>query len=580
MPLPSAVVAALPASRGRRDSRQWRPPASAADQAVEAALRWWRCARSPSPAPAPAPRAPRRLRVAEAELAAELLHGAAILGGQERSRMFIGVLLDACSGRARSVLSSVPSSSSRSDRSSPQGLAWGPGTMPAISGSTPGGASGVWARRSLAPRHASGSSASAGLAARAHDRVCCGDVPGTCHAPMRGRTGAETTGQPRAPTPRSAEPRSRSYQPQEAARAGDPDGSGPYGRIAATCRPSRPSSPAGSSCKSGGRVLAVAAAGRQALRRAGLAVVGRGHRPPRPRCCAAFARPARRPAPPLLVSQRRNLRDARAVEGRAVRAPSRQLRRTASWSNTTLTGLSPDQRVLRRASRRAAAPAFASAPSAPGPSASSPRSPRARAAPASCRCRTSRTAACSMPSRRSTPRVHPHGRPALLQPHRRRRGRSRPMMGRFRRSLDRVLSQEHQALLLPPHADRLHVGRPRLRPRRLRRQLAHARRRARLLRHRHAALPAAARRANADGPIAQVFDIGRVRFLMTDAPLGTAARPAHDARPAAVRVAARGAGPRGRATRCRCVVWVNPVPWITPRRRRRGLGPVRRRAAR
>ncbi len=69
---------------------------------------------------------------------------------------------------------------------------------------------------------------------------------------------------------------------------------------------------------------------------------------------------------------------------------------------------------------------------------------------------------------------------------------------------------------------------------------------------------------NADGPIAQTFDIGRVRFLMTDArserlpPASVAARRPAD------RVAARRTRPRAQPTTVPLLVWVNPVPWITP----------------
>lgn len=135
------------------------------------------------------------------------------------------------------------------------------------------------------------------------------------------------------------------------------------------------------------------------------------------------------------------------------------------------------------------------------------------------------------------------------------------LLARFRRALDRVLSQEHQALFYrrtplvymwddhdfgPNDADSRSPTRTAARtyyaedvP--------------------HYPLPLAPAH---DGPIAQSFDIGRVRFLVTDArserleSAGTLLGPAQKAWLLAEL-------DRAAAERAPLVVWVNPVPWIT-----------------
>lgn len=146
-----------------------------------------------------------------------------------------------------------------------------------------------------------------------------------------------------------------------------------------------------------------------------------------------------------------------------------------------------------------------------------------------------------------------------------------PLMGRFRRALDRVLSQEHQALLYrrtplvyvwddhdygPDEADGTSSTRDAARayyatdvP--------------------HYPLPLG---ANADGPLAQTFDIGRVRFLVTDARSDRlpAQRTLLGQRQFAWLLEELG---RAAADRVPLVVWVNPVPWIIADGDSQGWGP-------
>jgi alkaline phosphatase D len=135
------------------------------------------------------------------------------------------------------------------------------------------------------------------------------------------------------------------------------------------------------------------------------------------------------------------------------------------------------------------------------------------------------------------------------------------LLGRFRRALDRVLSQEHQALFYrrtplvymwddhdygPNDADSRSPTRTAARtyyaqdvP--------------------HYPLPLC---PAADGPICQAFDIGRVRFLVTDA-------RSERLEPAGTLLGTRQKAwlleefERAVADRAPLVVWVNPVPWIT-----------------
>lgn len=143
-----------------------------------------------------------------------------------------------------------------------------------------------------------------------------------------------------------------------------------------------------------------------------------------------------------------------------------------------------------------------------------------------------------------------------------RRVRDRFLLELFRRALDRVLSQEYQALLYrrtpivymwddhdygPDDSDSRSPTRDAARtyystdvP--------------------HYPLPLAPK---ADGPIAQTFDIGRVRFLMTDA-------RSERLPPALTLLGSRQVTwlfeelDRAAADRVPLLVWVNPVPWITP----------------
>jgi alkaline phosphatase D len=136
-----------------------------------------------------------------------------------------------------------------------------------------------------------------------------------------------------------------------------------------------------------------------------------------------------------------------------------------------------------------------------------------------------------------------------------------PLMGRFRRSLDRVLSQEHQALLYrrtpivymwddhdygPDEAD-------------WRSPTRDAARAYYATDVPHYPLPLG---ANADGPITQQFDIGRVRFLVTDA--RSERRPAERTLLGLQQFAwLLDQLGRAAADRVPLVAWVNPVPWIT-----------------
>ena len=146
-----------------------------------------------------------------------------------------------------------------------------------------------------------------------------------------------------------------------------------------------------------------------------------------------------------------------------------------------------------------------------------------------------------------------------------------PMTARFRRSLDRVLSQEHQALFYRRTPivymwDDHDYGRDNSDARSPPRDAARAYYAVDVP---HYPLPLG---ANADGPISQVFDIGRVRVLVTD--------PRSERVPgertmlgqaqfawmlAELERAARDGTP--------LVAWVNPVPWITTDTDPEGWGP-------
>lgn len=136
-----------------------------------------------------------------------------------------------------------------------------------------------------------------------------------------------------------------------------------------------------------------------------------------------------------------------------------------------------------------------------------------------------------------------------------------PLMARFRRSLDRVLSQEHQALFYrrTPIAymwDDHDYGRDDSDGTSPTRDAARAYYATDIP---HYPLPLS---ANADGPIAQVFDIGRVRFLLTD--VRSERKPAERTM-LGTRQFAWLLEELGKAAtdRVALVAWVNPVPWIT-----------------
>ena len=185
--------------------------------------------------------------------------------------------------------------------------------------------------------------------------------------------------------------------------------------------------------------------GAQAPRRAGVAADRARSPTARPWCTPAFAErhgaraapagraggaiwPTPRPSPGWPRPRRRSA-TARRTVGRL----------SCSRGSTRRPSTSPG-------SAPAAAPWPASAPSAPGRSASSPPSRRVPAAPAWCRCRTSRTAASSPPSPRSIPTCSSTWATCTTTTSPGRPGRSSALAGLFRRGLDRVLSQERQAL--------------------------------------------------------------------------------------------------------------------------------------
>jgi len=139
--------------------------------------------------------------------------------------------------------------------------------------------------------------------------------------------------------------------------------------------------------------------------------------------------------------------------------------------------------------------------------------------------------------------------------------RSPAVVARFRRALDRVMAQEYQALLYrnTPLAyvwDDHDYGPDDADSRSGTRDSARAFYAVDVPHYRLPLSPAA------DGPIAQTFDIGRVRFVMTDV------------RSERLPTAGEMLGPRQKAwllaeldraaaDRVPLVVWVNPVPWIT-----------------
>ncbi len=275
------------------------------------------------------------------------------------------------------------------------------------------------------------------------------------------------------------------------------------------------------------------------------------------------------PAPALLLSERRDLSDARPVDGKAVAAPSRSHARRVVVTYA-LTGLTPDREyfggyvpgggtVVRFRTFGAGPFGFT-------------------AAFASCAGGTRLVPMSHVSNSRVFDAI------AALDPHvfihmgdlhyYNITGPARPLaplLGRFRRALDRVLSQEHQALLYrrtpivymwddhdygPDEADGNSPTRDAARayyatdvP--------------------HYPLPIG---GDAEGPLAQRFDIGRVRFLVTDARSDRlpAQKTLLGQRQFAWLLDELG---RAASERVPLVVWVNPVPWIIHDGDAQGWGP-------
>lgn len=145
------------------------------------------------------------------------------------------------------------------------------------------------------------------------------------------------------------------------------------------------------------------------------------------------------------------------------------------------------------------------------------------------------------------------------------------MAARFRRSLDRVLSQEHQALFYRRTPivymwDDHDYGRDNSDATSPTRDGVRAFYATDVP---HYGLPLA---GDAGGPIAQVFDIGRVRFLVTD---GRSERLPAEKTMLGQRQFAWMLDQLGRAAREQVplIAWVNPVPWITADDDPEGWGP-------
>lgn len=263
--------------------------------------------------------------------------------------------------------------------------------------------------------------------------------------------------------------------------------------------------------------------------------------------------------PPLLVSPRRDLSGARPALGRAILAPSRRYEKRTVVA-FALTGLAPNQEYFAgfRADggTRVRFRTFGDGPFS------------FTAAFASCAGGTRVVPMSHISNSRVFDAV------AELDPHvfihmgdlhyYNLIGAARPvepLMARFRRSLDRVLSQEHQALLYRRTPivymwDDHDYGRDESDGDSPTRDAARAYYATDIP---HYPLPLG---PNADGPIAQVFDIGRVRFLVTD--VRSERKPA-DKTMLGMRQFQWLFEELGRAAaeRTPLVVWVNPVPWIT-----------------
>ncbi len=274
---------------------------------------------------------------------------------------------------------------------------------------------------------------------------------------------------------------------------------------------------------------------------------------------AAFERLAG-PVPPLLVSDRRDLGGARAVEGRAVRTPSRSRpgRVVVEYALVNLAsnreyfgGFQTGSGTLVRF-RTFGTGAFSFT-----------------AAFASCAGGTRIVPLSHVSNSRVFDAI------AALDPHvfihmgdfhyYNITGAARPLeplMGQFRLALDSVLSQEHQALFYRRTPivymwDDHDYGVNDSDGKSPTRDAARAYYATDVP---HYPLPIG---PNADGPISQVFDIGRVRFLVTDA---RSERLPDEHTMLGLRQFKWLIDELGRAVadRVPLVVWVNPVPWIAP----------------
>lgn len=280
--------------------------------------------------------------------------------------------------------------------------------------------------------------------------------------------------------------------------------------------------------------------------------------------------PSRPPVPlPLLVSTARDLANARAVEGRVTAAPSRRrLERTVI--EFRIDGLAPATEYFvgfrEHSGTRGRFRTFGRGPFS------------FTAAFASCAGGTRVVPMSHVSNSRvfdAIAAIDPHvfihmgdlhyynitGAPRPLA----------PMTARFRRSLDRVLSQEHQALLYRRTPivymwDDHDYGRDNSDAASPTREAARA---FYAVDVPHYPLPLA---PEADGPIAQVFDIGRVRFLVTD---GRSERVPAQRTMLGQKQFAWMLAELERAARdgTALVAWVNPVPWITTDTDPEGWGP-------
>lgn len=274
-------------------------------------------------------------------------------------------------------------------------------------------------------------------------------------------------------------------------------------------------------------------------------------------------------APPLLVSTARDLANGRAVEGRVTAAPSRR-RLDRTVIEFRLDGLTPSTEYFV---------GFGAGSGTRGRFRTFGRGPFSfTAAFASCAGGTRVVPMSHVSNSRVFDAI------AALDPHvffhmgdlhyYNITGAARPvapMMARFRRSLDRVLSQEHQALFYRRTPivymwDDHDYGRDNSDASSPTREAARA---FYAVDVPHYPLPLA---PAADGPIAQVFDIGRVRFLVTD---GRSERVPAQRTMLGQKQFAWMLAELERAARdgTALVAWVNPVPWITTDTDPEGWGP-------